>query len=84
MKLENNIVKKLSNVSKEEAKKIVEAYEGATITDIVYSSPKTCPTNFHVYASIRNKNGEVIVNATLSYCAERMAEVSFLKAMVSK
>jgi hypothetical protein len=82
MKLENSLIKKLSNVSKEDAKKIVDAYEGAVISDIVYSSPKTCPTNFNVYASIKNKNGEVIVNATLSYCAERMAEVSFLKKMV--
>ncbi len=82
MKLENSLIKKLSTVSKEDAKKIVDAYDGAVITDIKYSAPRSCPTNFHVYASIRNKNGEVIVSATLSYCADRMAEVSFLKDMV--
>lgn len=84
MKLKATQIKKLSAVTEQDAKVIIEAYSGAVIADIKYTSPRCNPLNKQVYATIKNSSNETIVSATLDFCVERMSEVAFLQSKFKK
>ena len=84
MKLKAAQIKKLSEVVEKDAKIIIEAYSGAFIADIKYTSPRCNPLNKQVYATIKNASNETIVSATLEFCVERMSEVAYLQSKFKK
>lgn len=80
MQLTQKQIKQLDLVEEENAKKIVNSYNNAVISDIKYTAPKSNPDNKYAYAVIKNEVGETIVSATLDYCAQRLIEVAYLKS----
>ena len=55
---------------------IVKEYQGAKITDIKMKAPRSNPENLGFYAIIEDKDGGILVSATLDYCVKRMEEVA--------
>ena len=66
----------LSKTFTEEQLKIAERYVGASIKNIVCKAPKHNPNNFFIYADIYDKDGELMMSATLNDCVDRMEFVA--------
>lgn len=60
----------------EEQLQMAQRYVGASITNIVCKAPMHNPTNFFVYAELYDKDGVLMMAATLDDCVERMAFVA--------
>lgn len=84
MKIKPDQIKKLSLVTLQDANVIINAYSGAFIADIKYTSARCNPLNKQVYATIKNSAGETVVSATLEFCVERMSEVAYLQSKFKK
>lgn len=60
----------------EEQLQMTQHYVGASITNIVCKAPIHNPTNFFIYAEIHDKDGVLMMAATLDDCVERMKFVA--------
>jgi hypothetical protein len=60
----------------EEQLQMAQRYVGASIKNVVCKSPMHNPTNFFVYAELYDKDGVLMMSATLDDCVERMSFVA--------